>query len=200
MSELGGATASDRPGYGDDPSGSAGRAPGGADDADILELPLEPAPLPDLSRQVMIARAGETRVGLVVEEVAAVVEQGTLSLVPKAPAGVLGIMNHLGSVLTVVSLAALLGLPEVPLAAGAPPFVVVVEHGEERIGLRVERVDGITLTVDLAEDVASEGPEGAPGPFARGWLAYEGSSMRLVDGAAIVNEVLARFERRERRA
>ncbi len=156
--------------------------------------------MPDLSRQVMLVRAGESRVGLVVGEVAAVVEQGRLSIVPKAPAGVLGIMNHVGSVLTVVSLAAVLAGTDAPPAPGTVPFVVVVERGEDRIGLRVERVDGITLTVDLDQDVVTNGPEGPAGPFSRGWLAYEGSSVRLVDGAAIVGEVLARFERRERRA
>ncbi|HEX7125060.1 MAG TPA: chemotaxis protein CheW [Thermodesulfobacteriota bacterium] len=155
--------------------------------------------MPDLSRQVMLVRAGEAQVGIVVGEVAAVAEQARLSAVPKAPPGVLGIMNHLGSVLTVVSLAAILGLPE-PSAPIAAPFVVVVERGEDRIGLRVERVDGITLTVDLDQDIVTDGPDGPAGPLTRGWLAVEGSSVRLVDGAAIVGEVLARFERRERRA
>jgi chemotaxis signal transduction protein len=100
----------------------------------------------------------------------------------------------------VVSLAAVLGLPEAPVPAVGAPFVAVVERGGDRIGLRVERVDGITLTVDLDQDIQTDGPEGPAGPFSRGWLAYEGSSVRLVDGAAIVGEVLARFERRERRA
>lgn len=156
---------------------------------------LDAAPLPDLSKQVMLVRAGEVQVGLVVEQVAAVMEQGRLSLVPKAPAGVLGIMNHTGSVVTVVSLASMLDLPEPP-PAGSVPFVVVLERGDDRIGVRVERVDGITLTADLERDVVTDGPEGPRGPFSRGWLAYEGSTVRLVDGAAIVNEVLARFEHR----
>ncbi len=169
-------------------------------EAVVAALPLEAAPMPDLSRQVMLVRAGEVRVGLVVGEVAAVVEEARLSIVPKAPAAVLGIMNHLGSVLTVVSLAAVLELPEASVPAVGAPFVAVVERGGDRIGLRVERVDGITLTVDLDQDIQTDGPEGPAGPFSRGWLAYEGSSVRLVDGAAIVGEVLARFERRERRA
>lgn len=191
--ELGGPPGNAPAGDGDGPAGRAG------EDADILELPLEAAPLPELARQVMLVRAGEATVGFVVEEVAAVVEHGHMSLVPKAPAGVLGIMNHVGSVVTVVSLAAVLGLPETPSPAGAAPFVVVVEH-EERVGLCVTRIDGITLTVELDQDLVTDGPEGAPGPFSRGWLAYDGKTVRLLDGAAIVNEVLARFERRERRA
>lgn len=161
---------------------------------------LEPASLPDLSRQVLLLRAGGERLGLVVEEAAAVLEPARLSLVPKAPAGVLGIMNHVGSVLTVVSLPALLGLPGTSSDQASAPFVVVVERREDRIGLVVERIEGITLTIDLANDVRPE-PDGAvPLPFSRGWLTHGGAAVRLLDGGAIVDEVLVRFERRERRA
>ena len=180
-------------------AGDGAAVAGGAGEDVTAALALDAAPMPDLSRQVMLVRAGETQVGLVVGEVAAVAEEGRLSAVPKAPPGVLGIMNHLGSVITVVSLAAILGLPEAK-ARTATPFVVVVERGDDRIGLRVERVDGITLTVDLDQDIVSDGPDGPAGPLSRGWLAYEGATVRLLDGAAIVEEVLARFERRERRA
>lgn len=157
---------------------------------------LEPAALPDLSRQVLLLQAGGERLGLVVGETAGVLEQARLSLVPKAPAGVLGVMNHVGSVLTVVSLAALLGLPDASPGQAATRLVVVVEQREGRIGLVVERIEGITLTVDLASDV-QPGPEGAaPLPFCRGWFTHGGAPVRLLSGGAIVDEVLGRFERR----
>ncbi len=159
-----------------------------------------PAPLPDLSRQVLLLRAGGERLGLVVEETAGVLERGRLSFVPKAPPGVLGIMNHVGSVLTVVSLAVLLGLPDASSDPASTPLVVVVERREDRIGLVVERIEGITLTIDLANDVRPEPGGAEPLPFSRGRLAYGGVSVRLLDGGAIVDEVLVRFERRERRA
>jgi chemotaxis signal transduction protein len=146
--------------------------------------------LPDLSRQVVLLQIGAERVGLVVAEVVAVLDQARLSAVPKAPPGVLGIMNHVGSVLIVVSLAAVLGLPESP--ATQTPFVVVLERQGDRIGVQVDRVERITLTVNLAQDVRTE-PRAR---LARGWLTYEGTEVRLVDGAAVVGEVLARFERR----
>lgn len=188
----------------------AGVAPDGTPPpGPALEL-LDAEPLPDLSRQVMLLRVGDQRVGLAVGEIGAVLDEARLSVVPKAPAGVLGIMNHLGSVLTVVSLAAVLGLPE-PAgaarqepAAGArtAPFVVVVERRGERIGLRVDRVEGVTLTVDLDRDVVAEleGRPGRPGPFSRGWLVHEEAPVRLLDGDALIDEVMARFERRDRRA
>lgn len=180
-------------------------AAGAAEEAipEITAPEFEPEPLPDLARQVMLLRVGGERVGLVVEEVAAVLERARLSAVPKAPAGVLGIMNHVGWVLTVVSLAAILGRPG-PEGAGEggarrggdAPLVVVVERKGDRIGLLVDRVEGITLTVDLARDVQPD-----PGArLSRGRLAYEGETVRLLDGAAVVEEVLARFERRDRRA
>ncbi len=174
-----------------------------ASPATVLEpeaVGLEPASLPDLSRQVLLMRAGGERLGLVVEETAAVLEQARLSLVPKAPAGVLGIMNHIGSVLTVVSLAALLDLPGTSSDQASTPLVVVVERRGDRIGLVVERIEGITLTIDLANDVRPEPGGTAPLPFSRGWLAHDGAPVRLLDGGAIVDEVLVRFERRERRA
>jgi chemotaxis signal transduction protein len=190
--------------------------PVGTDAAAEVEIPLldlEAAALPDLARQVMLVRVGGARFGLVVEDVAGVLEEARLSAVPKAPAGVLGIMNHVGSVLTVVDLAAVLGRAETSEPVGAlarrddasadrssgaaaPRFVVVVERKDDRIGLRVDRVEGITLTVDLARDLEPE-----PGArLSRGRLTYEGEAVRLLDGAAIVDEVLARFERRDRRA
>ncbi len=213
---------------------------------DLLEAAAEPAALPDLSRQVLVLRAGGERLGLVVEEIAGVVERGRLSAVPKAPPGVRGIMNHVGAVLTVVSLADLLGLPE---TSAGTPLVVVVERRDVRLGLLAERIEGVTLTADLALDLTPEPgaarpapagaeaaaglPEagGAPGdgrppdvpvgpgpreaeppgaatgrdrprslPFSRGWLEHEGTAVRVLDGGAIVDEVLARFERRDRRA
>jgi purine-binding chemotaxis protein CheW len=165
-------------------------------EAPRIHDPLVEATLPDLSRQVMLVTVGAERAGLVVGEVTAVLEQARLSAVPKAPAGVLGIMNHVGSVVTVVSLAAVLAMPEAPALSGAAPFVVVVERRDDRIGLRVDRVEGITLTVDLDQHVRPAPEE----RLCRGWLAYEGREIRLIDGGAVVDEVLARFERRERRA
>ena len=173
-------------------------------------LPELLEPLPDLSRQVMLVRVADQRAGIVVGEIAAVLDVARLSVVPKAPPGVLGIMNHVGSILTVVSVAAMLGLPEPPASGRADsaaagrtaPFVVVVERRGERIGLRVDRVEGVTLTVDVERDVLAEveGQPGGPGPFTRGWLVYEGAPVRLLDGAALIDEVMGRFERRERRA
>lgn len=170
---------------------AGGAGPVGAPAATAAEA----APLPDLAQQVLVVQAGGERLGFVLREVAWVVERQRLSAVPKAPPGVLGIMNHLGTVVTVASLTALLGLPE----AAPGPLVVVLESRDVRVGLVVERVEGVTLELDPAADVASAPPAGAAAgpaalPFARGFVLHEGAPVRLLDGAAIVDEVVARFE------
>jgi purine-binding chemotaxis protein CheW len=70
-----------------------------------------------------------------------------MSLVPRAPAAVRGIMNLRGRVVTVVELAGLLGLQaELPSDGGK---VLILDRGKRDLGLQVTSIDGIHTLEDV---------------------------------------------------
>jgi purine-binding chemotaxis protein CheW len=100
----------------------------------------------------VVFRIGKERYGLPLAAVREVVEPATMSRVPCAPPAVLGIMNLRGRVVTVVSLASLLGAPtgeEVDVEAPAGK-VVLLDRGRRDLGLLVSVVDGVHELSELA--------------------------------------------------
>lgn len=89
----------------------------------------------------VVFRIGPERYGLPLATVREVVPPGTMSLVPRAPPMVRGIMNLRGRVVTVVELAALLSLA--PLTAADGGKVLILDRGRRDLGLLVTAVDGI---------------------------------------------------------
>jgi len=113
-----------------------------------------------MNQLVVMLEIGGRRAALRTSEVQSVVELDTISTVPRAPRYVLGLTALRSSTLTVIDVAAAIGLP----ARGLPEAgtrAVIADHGGHRYALVVDAID------DVAE-VLSE-PAAVPGEAGAGW-------------------------------
>lgn len=105
-------------------------------------------------RFVVFGLANEA-LGFRLDHVVEIIRLPGLVHMPLAPASLLGLANLRGTVLPVVSLRRLLGLPEA--AADEAARVIVIEHGSA-VGFAVDRIDGlVALAADLDHDGAGAG-------------------------------------------
>lgn len=135
---------------------------------------------------------GSERYGLPLAEVREVVNPAAMSSVPRAPAAVRGIMNLRGRVVTVVDLAALLGIAapaQAPLAPTVlPGKVVLLDRGRRDLGLLVGEVDGVHPLEDLAP---------APGealPSVRGVAQAPRGAVTVLDSDGLDRQIVALFK------
>ena len=85
--------------------------------------------------------------GLSVCHLVEVLPPPTITRVPRVPKHILGVMNLRGEVLTAIDLKRILGLPQP--TPPSDPALIVVEQGEVRTGLLVDRIgDLVTLVQD----------------------------------------------------
>lgn len=97
---------------------------------------------------------------------------------PHAPAYVRGVINLRGAVLSIVDLAARLGLPATEPTARA--VVIVAQMSGRVVGLLVDAVTGIlTVTADAVQPTPDVGSDMARS-FVAGVLAVEGRMISLV--------------------
>jgi purine-binding chemotaxis protein CheW len=118
-----------------------------------------------------------------VRQVRAVVTLGALTRVPGAPAALLGVTNVRGAVVPVVDVRPLLGLRAGAVGAGSP--AVVLEDGDLRAALVVERVLGIERF-----DAALPSPDASPlAALACGAFPSAAGMVTLLDGPTILATV-----------
>ena len=98
-----------------------------------------------------------------------VFEVDVITPVPAMPPAVVGVANLRGTVVPIVDLRTVLGLP----ANGPVPFAIVIRHGSRQVGVLVDRVPEIR-TVRREELLpAQTGGSNAPKPFVSGVLRVE---------------------------
>ena len=130
-------------------------------------------------------QTGGQSYGLDIARVREIRRWGQVTPIPRAPTGVLGVMNLRGSVIPVYDLAARLGLP--PTAENPRNVIVVAMHANQTIGLLVESVakiisigrDMIQDASDLHLDVSSQGITGL--------IPVEEGMTRVVDLTGVVH-------------
>lgn len=131
---------------------------------------------------------GSERYGLPLAAVREVVNPAAMSGVPRAPAAVRGIMNLRGRVVTVVDLAALLGITAAQAPAMLPGKVVLLDRGRRDLGLLVGEVDGVHPLEDLAP---------APGeslPSVRGVAQTPRGAVTVLDSDGLDRQIVALFK------
>ena len=130
-----------------------------AANADVLH-PEESAS----SRWVSFELGGQ-KYALAILKVFEVLSDADIEPVPCAPQTVLGVINLRGSIVTVLDLGVWLGLE----AATTTHCIIVVNHDDQAIGVRVDR---ILEVLDIPQDSISPVPAGAAASTASTILGY----------------------------
>jgi purine-binding chemotaxis protein CheW len=94
--------------------------------------------------------------GVEIANVQEIIRATDITPVPGAPVHVKGVINLRGKIIPVVELRRRFGLPEVE--ATDEQRIVVVEHGEKRLGMHV---DSVSQVIKLSSSVIEDMPEEA---------------------------------------
>lgn len=136
--------------------------------------------------RLMVFSLNEVRYALDIHHIAEVSAPPAVTHVPGLPRWVLGVMNMHGDIVSLVDLALFLDL--VPTRSPQHPQnrVLVVQAGDQQIGLGVDRVEFIH-TVPV-EHVFSPPFQIASTlvPYLRGAIDIEGALIRLLDGEQLL--------------
>lgn len=160
--------------------------------ADPFPAAVGPAP-PSRTTELPARRAclfslGGLGVAVDVAQAREVVVLDRCTAVPGAPDEVLGVTNLRGSILPVVEVRPLLGLPARPPTPGAMAIVLV--DGDWRAALAIDRIHGLAW-FDEPEPLAGAG--GTVTAFATGVLVHEGERRPLLDAARLLRAVRRRW-------
>ena len=108
----------------------------------------------DLDQQVVIFRLAQSSYAIEIAAVREIIRPQPVTVVPQAPACVVGVINLRSSVVPVLDLRKRCGLPSGEQTNESR--VVVVQVGEQSVGLQVDAVsEVITLSPDVIEPAAA---------------------------------------------
>jgi purine-binding chemotaxis protein CheW len=130
----------------------------------------------------VICQHGGNRYALPLTAVRRVTEVSPLSRVPRAPPGLLGVMNHAGRVACVIDLGPLVGLRTRP--ARPDGRVVLLERERGELGVYVSEVAGIEMLAEEKAEIMKK-PEGA----AVAELASAEGPLKLVDPELLASSI-----------
>ena len=133
-------------------------------------------------RHVIFTLQGD-RYGVLLSKVRTIVMPRPLTRVPRAPRAMLGIMNLRGRVVSVVDLAALLGLTSVATHGK----VLLLDRGRTELGMAVSDVLGIAPL-----EVKGRAPDGSPA-FVSGVAQDSMGAVTLLDADGLDAQVGALF-------
>lgn len=122
-------------------------------------------PEPSLSSRWVSFELGGQRYAIAILKVFEVLSDADIEPVPRAPQTVLGVINLRGSIVTVLDLGVWLGLA----ATTTAHCIIVVNHLDQAIGIRVDR---ILEVLDIPQDAISPVPAGAAASTAGTVLGY----------------------------
>lgn len=115
------------------------------------------------SKDIVIFCIGDEKFALTTDEVKSIEELQEIIPVPKAPDCIAGLVNLRGAILPVMDLRKRLGITEAH--AGRDTVILIVEHGDESIGLIVDRVESVDQVSFDVKPVPPEVAGGAVGRF-----------------------------------
>lgn len=154
-------------------------------------LTVEPTAEPvEVRDQVLLVSVGKELFGLPLPRCREILEARSYTPIPGAGPAVLGLINLRGRLITVLDLGVCLGLGA---AAGlADHAVLIMDHGERRVGLAVEKV--VRIATVASEESAAGDPFSAPVRLqdidlvGSGWF---GSSVcSVLDPMAVIQPIL----------
>ena len=135
------------------------------------------ADAPAASAQYVGLRLGEQRYAFPIQSVREIVVLGAVTPVPRTAEYVAGVANLRGTIIPVIDLRRLFGLP----AEAAPRRTVVLAVGDRTMGCSVDAVDQV---VRLADEAVQPAPktlaDGAP-PYVRGFARHGEGILVILD-------------------
>ncbi len=134
--------------------------------------------------QVLCVRLGDQEFALNIQAIREIRGWRSSTPVPHAPSYIKGMINLRGGVLAIVDLAERLGLPSA--APGTSSVVVVIEAGEQAIGLLVDAVSDIITVTDVMRQVAPETGSAASREYVEGLLMREQQIISVLSIPAIM--------------
>ncbi|MDH5493980.1 MAG: chemotaxis protein CheW, partial [Myxococcales bacterium] len=132
--------------------------------------------LTEESYQILLCRAGEERVGIVLQLGAEVVPIAELAALPEAPPWVCGLLDVRGQIVPVLDVSARFARSSRALELS--DLVVVCPIGERRVGLVVQEVFDVTQV--RSEEIEPAAPEMSHGPYLLGAARHEGALLLLL--------------------
>lgn len=112
-------------------------------------------------QEFLVIIAGGERMGLPLGSVREILKISPVTLVPRAPRAVLGILSVRGRITTVIDLRLHLGMPSAEVTRSSR--ILLIDGGEETIGVRVDAVHNVIRLreneVEPAAVVGAELPE-----------------------------------------
>jgi len=136
-----------------------------------------------VSRWVCFELAGQ-HYGLPILQVQEVLTDADIEPVPGAAADVLGVINLRGAIVSVLDLRRRLHLAE--RASDPQTRIVVLEHGGEPVGLRVDRVTQVRALPDSLVRPAPATSADTAQRAVRGIYNRNGEMLSLLDPAALL--------------
>lgn len=106
------------------------------------------------AREVLLLKMGDLFACIDIANVERTISLVAMQVVPGSAAYVVGIMNYAGSSLPVIDLAIRLGRVSAPYTLDTPIMVCV--HGQQRLGVIVQNIEGIQSLCDHEQQLTHE--------------------------------------------
>jgi serine/threonine-protein kinase len=147
------------------------------------------------ARDLVLARAGGRRIGVLADEAASVEAWRAPVPLPHAPKAVLGIVSVRGRMLTVLDLRALLDGQQAG-AGDAPHTSIIILRGDEQLALAVESVDG---TIKVNSDKIAPTDQDSNTSAVRALLTDERGEIAVLNTRELFDAAINGTERRRQR-
>jgi purine-binding chemotaxis protein CheW len=131
------------------------------------------------SRDIVIFCIGDEKFALTTDEVKSIEELQEIIPVPRAPDYIAGLVNLRGAILPVMDLRKRLGIAETH--AGRDTVILIVEHGDESVGLIVDRVESVDQVAFDVKPVPAEVAGGAVGRFYQSVLERDKEKITIIN-------------------
>ncbi len=120
------------------------------------------------SKDIVVFCVGDEKFALTTDEVKSIEELQEIVPVPRAPECIAGLVNLRGSIMAVMDLRRRLGVTETH--AGRDTVILVIEHGDDSVGLIVDRVESVDQVPFDVKPVPPQVAASAVGRFYRSVL------------------------------
>lgn len=137
----------------------------------------------------LLCKLADEHYGLPMDVVREVIRWRVPTAIPGTPITVLGMLHHRGSILPVLDVRSLLGIPRP--APGRGSRIIVVEHNAVHAGIVGDAVADIVERDDHATDALPSSLPAAQAHYLSGLIVHEDQPVALIDLEAVFATIMA---------